>query len=226
MSDETGQRHSIAAGARILSDPIEIAKAEARNGLKQYDFALRLIAQALETDKSFRLRPSMIQALQREALADISEYAGNYRPGSVDISNSQHNPPAAHEVSALVEDMCEFVNDHWDEATAIHLASYLMWRLNWIHPFSDGNGRTSRMVSYVILCIKTGNILPGLPTIPDQIVGEKRPYFRALDDADAAWAQGRLDLTTMEALLSALLARQLTDAYKTAGGLMPPEATS
>jgi hypothetical protein len=35
------------------------------------------------------------------------------------------------------------------DATAIHLAAYLMWRLNWIHPFADGNGRTARMTSYV-----------------------------------------------------------------------------
>ena len=30
-------------------------------------------------------------------------------------------------------------NDNWDDSTPVHLASYVMWRLNWIHPFTDGN---------------------------------------------------------------------------------------
>jgi Fic family protein len=50
------------------------------------------------------------------------------------------------------------------QSTPIHLAAYLMWRLNWIHPFADGNGRTSRIISYVVLSIRAGAILPGTPT--------------------------------------------------------------
>jgi Fic family protein len=93
-----------------------------------------------------------------------------------------------------------------------------MWRLNWIHPFADGNGRTSRITSYVVLCVKLGAVLAGLPTIPDQIVDNRKPYFHALDAADEAFAAGRIDLTEMEELLSSLLARQLTSIYDLAGG--------
>jgi Fic family protein len=53
--------------------------------------------------------------------------------------------------------MCDYVNDQWSVRTALHLAAYVMWRLNWIHPFTDGNGRTSRISSYVILTIKAGS---------------------------------------------------------------------
>jgi hypothetical protein len=28
------------------------------------------------------------------------------------------------------------------------LAAYGLWRLNWIHPFVEGNGRTARAVCY------------------------------------------------------------------------------
>lgn len=93
-----------------------------------------------------------------------------------------------------------------------------MWRLNWIHPFADGNGRTSRIASYVVLSIRAGAILPGTPTIPDQIVDNRNPYFDALDAADLAWKEGRVDVSKMEELLGALLARQLTSFYKAAGG--------
>ena len=117
--------------------------------------------------------------------------------------------------------MCDYVNDHWDESTPIHLAAYLMWRLNWIHPFADGNGRTSRIISYVVLSIRAGAVLPGTPTIPDQIVDNRIPYFEALDAADAAYRDGRIDVSKMEALLGSLLAKQLTGFYQAMGGKLP-----
>jgi fido (protein-threonine AMPylation protein) len=85
-----------------------------------------------------------------------------------------------------------------------------MWRLNWIHPFSGGNGRTSRAISYLILCARLGYRLVGTTTIPEQIVANRQPYYAALDAADAAFAVGRIDVTAMEALLGQMLAVQLS----------------
>ncbi|PRD43288.1 cell filamentation protein Fic [Phyllobacterium phragmitis] len=216
MTDEA-QRHSVAFEAEIIKDPLKKAEAEARNGLKQYDYGMQVVQQALDRG-TFKLRVSVVLALQREALAGISAYAGNFRPAGVEILGSKHKPVEAHLVAERVEEMCDYVNDNWSDATAIHLASYIMWRLNWIHPFSDGNGRTSRILSYVVLCIKTGSILPGTPAIPEQIVENRNPYFAALDAADAAFANGKIDLSVMEELLSGMLAVQLRNAYEKAGG--------
>jgi Fic family protein len=143
--DEHGRRDSRALEPELIKDSQEKAAAEARNGFRQYDAALGVIQSALERG-AFKLRPSLILGLQREALAGISAYAGNYRPGGVAIQGSKHEPVGAHLVPELVEDLCDYVNDHWTESSPIHLASYLMWRLNWIHPFADGNGRTSRII--------------------------------------------------------------------------------
>jgi Fic family protein len=90
----------------------------------------------------------------------------------------------------VVEELCDYVNDNWESSTPIHLAAYVMWRLNWIHPFADGNGRTSRILSYVVLSIRAGFVLPGSPTIPDQIADNRVPYFDALDAADDAYRKG------------------------------------
>jgi hypothetical protein len=73
----------------------------------------------------------------------------------------------------------------------------------------------------VVLSIRAGVVLPGDPTIPDQIVNNRNPYFDALDAADTAWKEGRVDVSKMEDLLGALLAHQLTAFYKAAGGKMP-----
>lgn len=211
------ERHSVALEAEIINDPLKKAEAEARNGLKQYDYAMQVVQQALDRG-AFKLRVSLVLALQREALAGISAYAGNFRPAGVKILGSKHKPVEAHLVAECIEEMCDYVNDHWSEATAIHLAAYIMWRLNWIHPFSDGNGRTSRILSYVILCIKIGGVLPGMPTIPEQIVENRNPYFAALDAADTAFSDGKIDMDVMEQLLSGMLAVQLKNAYEHAGG--------
>jgi hypothetical protein len=83
------------------------------------------------------------------------------------------------------------------------------------------HGRTSRIISYVVLSVRAGAVLPGTPTIPDQIVDNRGPYFEALDAADEACRDGRIDVSKMEALLAALLAKQLAGFYQAAGGKMP-----
>jgi len=66
-----------------------------------------------------------------------------------------------------------------------------MWRVNWIHPFSGGNGRTSRSSIVLLLCARAGTWLGGSEkTIPEQIVDNRQPYYAALDAADAAWSDG------------------------------------
>ncbi len=225
MSLQSDKRDSKALEPELISDPIKKAEAEARNGLRQYDAGIKFIQTALDRG-AFKLRPSLILTLHREALAGVSSYAGNYRPAGVEIRGSKHQPPSAHLVPELVEDLCDYVNEHSKTATPIHLASYVMWRLNWIHPFADGNGRTSRITSYVVLSIQAGYVLPGTPTIPDQIVDNRIPYFDALDAADAAYSKGGLDVSKMEELIASLLANQLTTFYKAAGGKLPGAAVS
>jgi hypothetical protein len=55
-------------------------------------------------------------------------------------------------------------------------------------------------------------------TIPEQIEKDRNPYFRALDEADAAYKKGRIDVSTMETVIESLLAKQLTNVYELASG--------
>ena len=165
----------------------------------------------------FRLRPSTLMDLNRVAVDGLLASPGSYRPGPIYISNTSHQPPPPEEVAGHVDDMCEYVVGHWD-ASPIHLSSYIMWRLNWIHPFTDGNGRTSRAASYLVLCARLGLRLPGTPTIPERIAAQKQPYYSALDLADTAWASGAVDVSAMEALIGASLAAQLVAIHQLATG--------
>src|SRR4051794_5416532 len=89
------KRDGRALEPNLITDPTARAEAEARNGLRQYDAGINAIQAALERE-AFKLRPSLILGLQREALNGISMYAGNYRPGGVEIGGSKHTPPGAH----------------------------------------------------------------------------------------------------------------------------------
>lgn len=215
---EGTRRHSVATEAYLINDPRERAEAEARNGLLQFDAACHMIMDAIDKGEAWKLRVSTFLSLHREALQGISTYAGNFRPASVEIEGSEHKPVGAHLVPELIEELCDYVNANWKEKTAVHLASFVMWRLNWIHPFSDGNGRTSRMVSYLVLCVKLGLLLPGRNTIPDQIVDNRNPYFEALEAADKAAVCGSYDLSKMEDLIENMLAAQLASVMETATG--------
>ena len=208
-------RHSKALDAELIADPDERAKREARNGLRQFDTVVEMIDYWLQPERPFKLRLSAILHLHRVALDGISAYAGNFRPAGIKIGGSKHDPVGAHLVAEEVEHFCDYVNENWNKS-AVHLAAYALWRLNWIHPFTDGNGRTARAVSYLILCVRLGDRLPGRNTIPEQIAADKSPYYRALEEADLAVKDGKLDLTAMEGLLSDLLARQLLSVHAAA----------
>lgn len=208
------QRNSRPAPHQLFRDAQQKALLEARNGLIQFDEVLRLID---ESKNGFALRPSIIQRLQRIAIQGIYTCAGNYRTSPVFIDGTNHAPPDASEVPEQVEAMCDYVNGRWADTSALHLSAYSMWKVNWIHPFSGGNGRTSRAVSYLVLCAKLGYRIPGTRTIPEQIVENRQPYYQALDAADAAWAERKIDVSVMEDLLADMLAGQLGSVLDAAG---------
>lgn len=219
MTEDGRVRHSEAGEAPLARTPEEIAKQEAANSIRQANRVREYILQSLE-GRPFRLRPSMVLDLNRCAIDGLSAYAGVYRPAGIEIGKSKHRPPGGHLVPELVEDMCDYVNDSWQDRSAVHLAAFIMWRLNWIHPFTDGNGRTSRATSYLVMCIRSGILFPGKKSIPEQIVENRGPYYDALEAADQRYVVGERyseDIVeTMESLIGGMLASQLTGVLEEA----------
>lgn len=194
----------------------EKARQEALNTLLQYDRMTELIDKTLGTYAAFRLRPHIIQELNRISIYRIESDAGRWRDVEMRIEQSAHKPPPHHEVPRYIDEMCDYVNDNWDAKSSLHLASYVMWRLNWIHPFIDGNGRTTRAVSYYVLCCKLGFRIPGVKSIPELIALNKKPYYEALEAADQNCSDNSIDISRMEDLLKDLLAGQMLEAIQRA----------
>ncbi|WP_400770301.1 Fic family protein [Methylosinus sporium] len=86
-----------------------------------------------------------------------------------------------------------------------------LWRLNWIHPFIEGNGRTARAACYYLLCVRSETLLPGRKILPERIRENRDGYERALVAADRAWDDGHLDFTEMEDYLASLVQAQLEE---------------
>lgn len=192
---------------------------ETRNGAIQFLAVLHYAGEWKNGE--CRLTPELLREFQRLAVNQIYTCAGTFRDGPVWIQGVRHQPPPQEEVPHLVDEMCEYVHGNW-VSPAIHLSAYLMWRINWIHPFFGGNGRTARATAYLIMCARLGFTLPGTPTIPDLIVADRDPYFHALRASDDAWERGSLDLTEMESLMSSLLAQQLVAIHQQATGKSDP----
>lgn len=219
-------RQSVAEEASLITDPEALAAREAANAVEQFDRVLDLIDQHVRDGRPFRLRPSTILSLHSIALHGVHRMAGTYRNAAVQIAGSSHQPPREHLVPSLIEEMCDWVEDNWRAASAIRLCAYVMWRLNWIHPFADGNGRTSRAVAYLVLCARAGDRLPGQLTIPEQIAASKEPYYQALEKSDAAANDAQPDLQILEGLLEDRLARQLASAFEAATSASSGDADS
>lgn len=77
--------------------------------------------------------------------------AGKYRNTNVMISGSEHVPPAPYMLDKLMEDYFIYYEQNRERLHPVLLAAEMHERLVTIHPFIDGNGRTSRLVMNFIL---------------------------------------------------------------------------
>lgn len=133
---------------------------------------------------------------------------GKFRGGPVQIMRSNHRPPDANDVPGHMTHFAEEVVRMWD-GDPVNLHAFVLWRINWIHPFFDGNGRTARKFSYFLLCVKFGKLLPGKETITSQIQQNKDAHYKALWEAD----QG--DISPLQNQTRQYLTNQLQGALTT-----------
>jgi Fic family protein len=156
------------------------AEIEAANGVAQIDYLTDLVTGY----KAVEVRESHILQLQQLAVEAIYPCGGRYRDArsNVYISDSSHKPPEAALIPGLVRELLDRINDK--KASALDRAAYALWRLNWIHRFRGGNGRTSRCIAYAILCMDVGSMIPGVPSLPTLIYEKRDEYLVALRAVD------------------------------------------
>lgn len=112
----------------------------------------------------------------------------------VNYTNSEvvHTPPLYKEVDILINDLCDFFNNEDDKFVHPVLKAIIIhFMIGWIHPFTDGNGRTARALFYWYL-LKKGYWLTEYLSISRIIQDTKNQYERAFlytenDDNDLSY---------------------------------------
>lgn len=151
----------------------------------------------------------LLWALNHVAVANISQFGGRFRKEPIYVGD--HKPPHFNDVHDWMDRFISTVQENWYVWTPTELAAFGLWRLNWIHPFIEGNGRTARAACYYLLCVRSEALLSGRKIIPERIRENREGYEAALIAADRAWDAGHLDFTDMEDYLAGLLRAQLED---------------
>lgn len=175
---------------------------------RQYSFVRSIVLASINIGQPM-LSIEIIKALNYHAISCLHVSAGEFRPCPVTVGDYQ--PPAHFQVPALMQMFTNQVNRHWIETDPVVLAAFVLWRLNHIHPFVNGNGRTARVASYFVLCCRSGGWLPGQKLLPERIVENRDEYVAALQQVDASTLTGTLDLSPLHSMMSRLLNEQLAD---------------
>jgi fido (protein-threonine AMPylation protein) len=179
-----------------------------QNLIRQYDLLTNCIEIGLKQGP-MAFDKYMLWALNHVAVANICQFGGRYRREPIYVGN--HNPPHYEEVPDWMDRFISNVHENWYIWTPTEVAAYGLWRLNWIHPFIEGNGRTARAAAYYLLSARSGSILRGRKILPERIRENREGYEKALKAADDAWDAGHLDFSEMEEYVAALLEAQLQD---------------
>ncbi len=195
---------------RESDDPEFFARIQEQNLLRQYDLLTNCIEIGLKKDIEAFDKYSL-WALNYAAVANIAQFGGRFREQPIYVG--RHIPPHFNQVPHLMDQFFSVIHENWgtlDHPTL--LPAYALWRMNWIHPFIEGNGRTARAACYYLICMRNGGLLPGNKIVPERIRENRGPYYAALREADAYWADGHFNVNALADFLQDLLKAQLTEA--------------
>jgi hypothetical protein len=167
------------------------------------------------TELPFMPTETVLRELHRAGTILLLATPGEYRTVDVHVANNAtgevvHQPPPHSEVSGHMNDFFKELSAIWKSGDALDAAAYSLWRINWVHPFKNGNGRTARAFAYTCLSGRLGVILPGAPTVIDQVMLTRPEYEACLRVADSSLdAVGQPDLSPMKDYLNRLLQVQI-----------------
>lgn len=156
--------------------------------IKNIENAIKYIDELFEEDKNLQISHRIIKELHSITTLGLynegSRSPGAYRKSNVKIQNSKHTPP---ELTKVQDYMNEFVN--WinldSKAQVIPLKIAIAHhRFTWIHPFDNGNGRMSRLITYFLLR-QFGYKMTHLMNLSAIFCIDRQKYFDMLEKADS-----------------------------------------
>lgn len=157
----------ITIGGKSLSECLE-----ARNHPEAISFVESLV------DARGEMTEDDVLYVHKLVMANVAEDAGCYRTAAVRITGANFMPPPSREVRPGMNRLLEWLKENPDELRPIELAAVFHHRFVQVHPFTEGNGRTARLLMNAVL-MKNG--YPFIAVIPKV---DRAKYLRALSEAD------------------------------------------
>lgn len=165
-----------------------------------YRNALNIIHESYE---AIPVRSSYILQLHGELLKHTAfSYGGKFKttPNEIDmvLENGEKivlfKPLEPYETPSAVERLCEEYNKAYGEGIVDPLILIPNFILDFlcIHPFNDGNGRMSRLLTLLLL-YRAGYIVGQYISIEKAIADTKETYYEILQQADRGWHSGEND---------------------------------
>ncbi|MCP4569705.1 MAG: Fic family protein [FCB group bacterium] len=156
------------ASARIEGNNTEVAeyietkilnKSQANNEIKEIqnmEECLQFIDENIGTSKIDRafvseLHKKAVEGLPPPPDGEGDATPGSYRTNNVRINNSLHNPPDPLSTAPFMDSLFEFIEAADSPKYDLLKTAIAHHRFVWIHPFSNGNGRTVRLLTYAML---------------------------------------------------------------------------
>jgi len=187
----------------LKSKPAHVRESEKE--ILNYNRALEELNKKLEEGK-VRLSLDLILKIQKQITEGLLPKfeSGNLRKKPVVIHDPRtrkiiYLPPDAKDVKKLMEDLIEFINGKQDKIDPLILAGIFHKQTVITHPFMDGNGRTTRLATKVLLAemgLNTFNLFSfenyynKNVTKYFQTVGEFGNYYELTDKIDfTSWLE-------------------------------------
>ena len=107
-------------------------------------------------------------------LDNVDRFAGKFR--TLEVRVGDHSPPGSHEVTFLLQEWL-FLWNYRPYASWSHKKSALFrhYEFEWIHPFTDGNGRVGRLL-YLWDCLYHKTKMDIIKSDPQS----RKEYYEAL----------------------------------------------
>lgn len=152
----------ISIGGKTLREIYEVV-----NHKKAYDYVKKCIGE------NKCLNENTVKDIH-SILMDNIMVGGIYRNEEVRISGAGFNPPSGNEMYVQIKEFYEVLKDKEKKLNPIELAAWSHAEFVRIHPFIDGNGRTSRLIMNYQLMING--------YLPISVSKEERlSYYNALE---------------------------------------------
>lgn len=190
----------------LIGEKVKSVTPENQEMVLGYRSAMEYVLRRAD-DAEFKWQRELVLNLHDRILGgDYSKRAGRIRKGQnwivlQDDGSMVYLPPAADKVPTLIDEMCDWCETRTNLHPAI-IAALVHVRLAGIHPFSDGNGRTARVLASLAM-YRGGFKLPEFTSLEEWWGRHRQDYYSAFAALKEGWESSKDVTSFIEAHISA-----------------------